>query len=996
MARLSLSRRWYKRRVLPLKRPLILAFSLVLLSISVVLMADLLGLRSDGSEISRESRKVVVEALAVQLSTLASQNDLQDIQTTISRFVLRNGDIHAAALVRDTGFVVAKFGDEIHLDLSESASTASQLQVPIYDQNHLWGAVLVKFAPVTLRREEIVWLGFFALGSMVAFTAFLFRVLVQLDPGSAVPGRVDTAMNLFSAGVIVLDAKLRIVLANLAAADIAQQSSTELQGQTLDEWSWRKHDDWQAPWATTLHSGLAISDEPLCLLGNSGEERSFLVSCSFIGDGTEERKGVLVTLDEMTQVERKNFELTTIVEKLRQSQELINRKNEELRLLATTDPLTGAANRRTLLEALAEQLKHSNPENAPLSCIMIDIDHFKKVNDNYGHAVGDEVIKATAQVLQGLCRDVDILGRYGGEEFVWVLPGIDATASAQIANRARIAINELARREQLPVPELSASFGVSDLSSKPKNAAALIDSADKGLYKAKQSGRNRVVIYDAEALEGNTEEGDISVPEDDAKWAESQSTDLDRMYAQVLELEGMLKLREQELNEMRNYDALTGIPLRSIFTQRAEGELFRAARDKTIVGVISIGLRDMDRIVSTFGSAEADSLVISVVSRLQEGLRNSDMVSLLSSEHSLSRISLNEYAVLLSDLRDATSAMVVVTRLKRLLAEPFIIADEKVYIGTDIGISVSSRSNTQVASLIAAASDARKAASFKQDKISHVFASDKLNNASNDYIRLESDLREALDNGSLETWFQPKFDLKQRRITGMEALTRWRHATRGYVSPQLFVSIAEANGLIDKLSQRSLLATLEQLVVWRSMGFDDLKVSVNISPMQLRAENLVQEMIQALNNSGVKGKQLEIELTETTVLANPERAREALETLREVGVGVSIDDFGTGYTSLSLLAELPLDVVKIDRLFITAIETSERSRAVVASVINMAHALNLRVVAEGVETNNQLEILNQLECDEIQGYLISQPQTADKITRILVDQLNGDNLRYCA
>lgn len=970
-------RRWLKAIAL-FTRPLVLSGSLVMLSLSVLFMADLLGLRTDTGEVSRESRKVVVEALAVQLSTLAGKGDLDDIQTTVSRFVLRNGDIHAAALVRDTGVVLAELGDTTRFDTSDSGSTATQLRVPIYDENRLWGEVRVVFAPLANRWREMLWLGFVALCSLGAFTAFLSRALVQLDPGRAVPGRVDSAMNLFSAGVIVLDAKLRIVMANQSAAAIANCTAVELMGRTLDEWSWRKDIGWQAPWATTLHSGLAISDEPLTLISDDEEERSFLVSCAFVGD--DGQKGVLVTLDDMTRVERQNRELTKTLVKLRQSQELITEKNRELNLLATTDPLTGIANRRTLMEGLELHMTQARLEGTLLSCIMTDIDHFKQVNDNYGHAVGDDVIRATAEVMQGLCREGDIVGRYGGEEFVMVLPGLDAEAAAQVAERARIAVIALAYGDRLAVPRLSSSFGVSDLSCGASDGPALVDAADQGLYRAKESGRNRVVIYDQDAVAVPVVESLIPSASDQAQ-------------ARVLELEELLQQRDHELSVISEFDALTGMPLRTFFLQRTEAELIRAARNETLVGVISFAFRDLERLVSTFGYTLCDELVMKVMDRLQDGLRSTDLVSMLSAEHSLSRITSNEYAVLLSSLTDTTSAMVVVTRLKRLFSEPFFLGEEKVYIGAAIGIAVSSRGDQQAASLFAEASEARMSASLKSDKISHVFASSRLHAASDDYIRLESDLHEALKNNRIETWFQPKFDLATRRVTGMEALIRWRHETRGFVSPQLFVAVAEANGIIDKLSELVLKTTLQQIVVWRSMGFDDLKVSINISPMQLRAETLVEETLRALKEAGVEGRQLEIELTETTVLDNPEQARHALSTLREAGVGISIDDFGTGYTSLSLLADLPLDVVKIDRLFINAVETSARSRAVVGSVINMAHALNLRVVGEGVETNSQLEIMSQLGCDEVQGYLISRPQPAEEITAFLVNQRISEQAR---
>ena len=977
-------------KLAPFIRPLILASSLVMLSLSVFFTADLLGLRSDSDKVSRESRKVVVEALAVQLSALAGRGELEDIQTTVSRFVLRNADIHAASLVRDTGVVLAELGDTSLFDNSTSGSTSTQLRVPIYDDNHLWGEVRVVFAPVVNRWRETLLLIFIALSSLVAFTAFLNRALVQLDPRRAVPGRVDSAMNLFSAGVIVLDAKQRIVMANQSAANIANCEPDALTGQMLHDWPWQKQKTWQAPWATTLHTGLAISDERLCLVTKAGDKRSFLVSCAFVGD-EDERKGVLVTLDEMTTVERQNRDLTRLVVKLRQSQELINEKNRELKLLATTDPLTGIANRRTLMEKLDVQIKQALLEKTPLSCVMTDIDHFKQVNDNYGHVVGDEVIKATAEVMQGFCRDQDIIGRYGGEEFLIVLPGLDARAAAEFAEQARIAVIALAYGDRLAITKLSSSFGVTDLACGAKSATALVDSADQGLYRAKKGGRNRVVIHYANAAATDVIELDDAKPESETETVTPSDSDFNQ--ARLLELEKQLQQRDHALSKLSEFDSLTGMPLRTIFLKKTEAELIRAARDDTLVGIICFEFRDLDRLVSTFGYMLCEELINDVLERLQSGLRSTDLVSMLSAEHSLSRITSNEYAVLLSSLSDTSSAMIVVTRLKRLLSEPFLVIKEKVYIGASIGIAISSHRDQQAASLFADASEARMSASLKPEKVSHMFALKRLDEDSDDYIRLESDLRDALENNTIETWFQPKFDLVTHKITGMEALLRWKHETRGFVSPQLFVALAEANGLIDRLSQRVLEATLQQIVVWRSMGFDELRVSINISPMQLKAETLVGETLQALKQAGVDGRQLEIELTETTVLESPEQARQALSTLREAGVGISIDDFGTGYTSLSLLAELPLDIVKIDRIFIDALESSSRSRAVVGSVISMAHALNLRVVGEGVETNAQLDIMRELGCDEVQGYLISRPQPADKITRFLIDHLANEQAK---
>jgi len=251
---------------------------------------------------------------------------------------------------------------------------------------------------------------------------------------------------------------------------------------------------------------------------------------------------------------------------------------------------------------------------------------------------------------------------------------------------------------------------------------------------------------------------------------------------------------------------------------------------------------------------------------------------------------------------------------------------------------------------------------------------------------VESDLHDAIHNSELQVAYQPKLDLAKQKISGVEALVRWKGADGNYNSPEDFIPVAEANGLINELYDFVLMESLRQVKAWDSVGMHDVTVAVNISAVQLRDENLVAKTLGALQQAGVDPSRLEIELTETAIIDNRDRANGTLHELRANGLKVSMDDFGVGYTSLALLADLPIDTVKIDQSFVVAMGESERSRAIIESIITMAQSLQLNVIAEGVETNVQLSTLDALGCQTIQGYLISKPLSKEDLITFLIQQ----------
>ncbi|ASJ70949.1 putative signaling protein [Granulosicoccus antarcticus IMCC3135] len=990
-----------------------LAFSLSMLLLCLLFMADLLTLRGNPANERQAARKVVAESLAIQLSTLVNIADKRALQHAISEFVMRNEDVLAASIARFSGEKLAEYGELDKLTYVKSRSTPTHMIVPILENKAVWGNVRVAFRSVGNLVDDLVYFGFLVTSAFLAFGIFLKRVLLQLDPSRAVPVRVNSAFNLFSEGVVILDSNLLIMLTNQSAARMLDKEPETQLGKRIDDWPWVKDEGWQAPWETAFNTGLGVSEQSL-YLQDKGEQRLIVVSCTLIGEEDPTRSGVMVTLNDMSAMQKKNRELSVINYQLKKSKESISEKNRELETLAWRDPLTGLLNRRKFLENFQTLLEEALEHSRPLVCVMLDIDFFKAINDNYGHAAGDEVICAVAAQLSLASRETDIVGRYGGEEFVLVMPDTTIEQGLEISDRLRLSILKLSEDVTVPVPRVAASLGVADvlLEAGHDSTDAMLDRADKALYGAKESGRNRVVAFDPDTLallaanKAAHEDQQVVVSKGQAESrADQAASEVDEknsrstgLFAQAPEdshsheavlseqadaVKAFVSKHNEVVERLKSHDLLTQLPLRQLFMHAVENELLRADRLSRTVGIVSIEIKELSRLQSSLGHQEVEIMIKEVIGKIQEELRASDMVTRINEAHSISHLAENEYGILLSDLAESEQALPIVTRIRRLLLAPMVLNGKTIYLGFNIGVALFPECGDTAVDLVEAATRARIEAAKQPEKVSYFFASTDMERQSREYLQLESDLYLAVEEKKLEVYFQPKFDLASRTISSVEALVRWKDETRGFVSPVDFIPIAETNGLIRQIFHQVLEASLQQIVEWDNLKLAKMKVSVNLSASQLRDPELVSHVLTALDNVGLAPERLEIELTETSIIQSPQRARIALGQLHDAGVTISMDDFGTGYTSIGLLAELPLDSVKIDRSFIVAMQTSERSRAIVESVINMAHTLRLLVVAEGVETNEQLTTLDALGCNEIQGYLISRPLPGLEITELL-------------
>lgn len=983
---------------------------LVLCMLSV---GDLLSLRGNAGQESQNARKVISESLAVQLSTLISVAEDAALQHALSEFVARSEDVLAASLSRRDAGVIASRGDPaLVAPLHERRSTSSHIVVPLYAGEREWGEVRIAFKALNTLTDDAVFFAFMFVGSLLIFFIFLQRVLMQLDPSRAVPGRVDHAFNLFSEGVVILDSELRILLSNKSAGDMINDTPAAQIGKSLDSWPWVKDEHWRAPWLQAIESGVSVCDCHLHL-DTAQAKRLVVVSCTLVGEEEGQRRGVMVTLNDMSALQKKNEQLEIAMNTLEETQSAVARKNIELEKLASTDSLSGLRNRRSFMEELETLHASAIEGSTPMVCVMLDIDHFKNINDTYGHGVGDDVICAVAECLSSTVREDDIVGRYGGEEFVVAMPQTTLKDGALLAERLRAGVVSLASQDVLPLTRLSASFGVCEFVPHTtfRSTDTLLMLADKALYAAKGAGRNRVVSYDQDTLslleastasanDDSLQSAAIATDEPinsaiDARQSDSAVEDAAALPGKPQSIseradvvQDIMAKHHQQVETLRSHDQVTQLPKRDLFIQAIDNEMDRAQRAGAVMGIVSIEIKDLNLFTSSLGQKRSDVMIKQIVDHVQNGLRASDRVARICDNYSLSQLSDAQFGVLLTDLAGVDQLLPALMRIRRLLLDPVDVDGMAVHPGYSIGVAIYPECGDSASALLDNAVDARIQASQLPEKVAYHFASKDVAEQSRDYIALESDLYKAVRGGLLQVHFQPKFDLEKRRIMGVEALVRWPHPERGFVPPDIFILIAESNGLVREIFTQVLEQSLAQLAVWDALGIRGLTVAVNLSGTQLRDKRLTAKVLASLAQAGLSSDRLDLELTETAIIQAPERALQILHELNDAGVSVSMDDFGTGYTSLALLSELPLKSVKIDRQFVTKLTANERTYAVVKSVIHMAHALHLKVIAEGIETPEQLSALDELGCDELQGYLISRPMSADDLTPVLMGELD--------
>jgi diguanylate cyclase len=424
-----------------------------------------------------------------------------------------------------------------------------------------------------------------------------------------------------------------------------------------------------------------------------------------------------------------------------------------------------------------------------------------------------------------------------------------------------------------------------------------------------------------------------------------------------------------ELQHQATHDALTALPNRLLFMDRLGREIARAERDGHGFSVLLLDLDRFKLINDTLGHGTGDRLLALVARRLTANLREVDTVA---------RTGGDEFLVLVTGTRDELIVASIAAKIGKALAQPFSVNDIEVHSSASIGISVYPSDGTTADALVAHADEAMYFAK-QRGRNEYQFFNKQMSVFSQERLDLENDLRKALSLNQLQVHYQPKNDVATGRISSVEALLRWRHPVRGPVSPAEFIPLAEECGLILPIGEWVLRESCSQAKKWQREGLPFLRVAVNVSPVQFRQTNFLQCIRSALIDFDLDPQYLEIELTETTVMVDAEGSVQILEELSRMGVVVSIDDFGTGYSSMSYLRRFPIDKLKIDRSFISDLTTNAADASIVQAIISLAHSLRLKVVAEGVETLEQLDRLRELGCDQYQGFYSSAAVPAAEI-----------------
>ncbi|WP_224984098.1 putative bifunctional diguanylate cyclase/phosphodiesterase [Geomonas agri] len=448
------------------------------------------------------------------------------------------------------------------------------------------------------------------------------------------------------------------------------------------------------------------------------------------------------------------------------------------------------------------------------------------------------------------------------------------------------------------------------------------------------------------------------------------------MLHEIEERDQILVQRQAHLQQLAHYDPLTRLPNRTLFYDRLGQALFHAERSREAVAVIFIDLDHFKDINDTLGHRTGDLLLIEVAGRLGTVVRSCDTVARLGGD---------EFTIFCQNVASPENAALVAQKLVALFATPFRLGASEIRVTASVGVTLYPHDGKSVDELLMNADIAMYHAKGCGKNVYALFDK-RMNEHASERVTLLADLRQAVELGQFVLHYQPKVDLLTGKVTSVESLVRWMHPRLGMLAPDKFIRLAEEGGMIAELTEWVMRTACLQAKAWQGANLAPVRVAVNLSPFHFQRQDVKQSVCAVLASTGLDPALLEIEITESALMQNDEYTCRVLSELRAMGITISVDDFGTGYSSLSYLHRFPINTLKIDRTFILNMMKSSEDQAIVTAIIAMAKSLKMQIVAEGVESVDQLEALKDQGCHEIQGFLVSRPVNAERVARFFTDE----------
>ena len=436
------------------------------------------------------------------------------------------------------------------------------------------------------------------------------------------------------------------------------------------------------------------------------------------------------------------------------------------------------------------------------------------------------------------------------------------------------------------------------------------------------------------------------------------------------------KQTQEKLSHLAYHDALTDLPNQVLFKDRLKQAIALSRRNDQMQAVLLLNLDRFKTINDSLGYTAGDRLLQSVAQRLTSCVRESDTVA---------RFGGDEFAILLTQIPRPQDAANVARAIKQALDQAFLFEDQEIFVSSSIGISLYPQDGRDTAGLLKNAGAALDRAKVQGGNVFQFYTAGGTTRALKQLV-LESNLRPGLERAEFVVQYQPQVDVRGFHLVGMEALVRWQHPSLGLLYPKDFIQLAEDSGLIISLGDWVLRTACLQNKLWQDAGLTPMRLSVNFSARQFQQSAFIEDVARLLKDTNLDPRWLELELTESSIMKDPEEAIEKLHELKLMGIRVAVDDFGTGYSSLNYLKRFPIDTLKIDRAFVSDVCKDPHDTAIVRAIINLGHALDLTVIAEGVETKEQLQYLSALGCDAVQGFLFSKALSATAFEELLVEQ----------